>query len=117
MRNFIVTIDGKNYSVGVEEVGESDSPVTFAPVAEAPKATLAPKAVSAKGEKVLSPFSGLIKNILVEDGATVKKDQPIIVLEAMKMDNEITSPCDGNVKLSVAKGANVDTNAVLAVIG
>ena len=59
----------------------------------------------------------MIKNILVEDGATVKKDQPIIVLEAMKMDNEITSPCDGKVTLSVAKGANVDTNAVLAVIG
>ena len=117
MRNFVVTIDGKSYSVGVEEVGESEGTVSYAaaPV-EAPKAA-APKAVAAKGEKVLSPFSGLIKNILVEDGATVKKDQPIIVLEAMKMDNEITAPCDGKVTLSVAKGANVDTNAVLAVIG
>ena len=118
MRNFIVTIDGKSYSVGVEEVGESASEVVSAPAAavEAPKA--APKAAApANGEKVLSPFPGLIKNILVADGATVKKDQPIIVLEAMKMDNEITAPCDGKVTINVAKGANVETNATLAVIG
>ncbi len=116
MRNFVVTIDGKSYSVGVEEVGESDAvsmPVT-APEKVAPAA---PKAVNAAGEKVLSPFPGLIKNILVKDGDTVKKDQPIIVLEAMKMDNDITAPCDGKVTVQVAKGANVETNAVLAVIG
>ena len=59
----------------------------------------------------------MIKNILVSDGAAVKKDQPIIVLEAMKMDNEITAPCDGKVTINVTKGANVETNALLAVIG
>lgn len=117
MRNFVVTIDGKSYSVGVEEVGESANEAVYtpAPKTEAPKP--AAKAVSANGEKVLSPFPGLIKNILVADGASVKKDQPIIVLEAMKMDNEITAPCDGKVTLNVAKGANVETNATLAVIG
>jgi len=119
MRNFVVTIDGKSYSVGVEEVGESASEVV-APVAapvqkSAPAA--APAAVPANGEKVLSPFPGLIKNILVANGDTVKKDQPIIVLEAMKMDNDITAPCDGKVSIQVNKGANVETNAVLAVIG
>lgn len=116
MRNFVVTIDGKSYSVGVEEVGESDAVSTpvAAPEKVAPAAT---KAVVAGGEKVLSPFPGLIKNILVKDGDTVKKDQPIIVLEAMKMDNDITAPCDGKVTVQVAKGANVETNAVLAVIG
>ena len=117
MRNFIVTIDGKSYSVGVEEVGVSESvtPVVKT-INEVPKEvskTIAP----ANGEKVLSPFPGLIKNILVSDGAAVKKDQPIMVLEAMKMDNEITAPCDGKVSISVTKGANVETNAVLAVIG
>ncbi|MDE5766049.1 MAG: acetyl-CoA carboxylase biotin carboxyl carrier protein subunit [Clostridia bacterium] len=118
MRNFVVTIDGKSYSVGVEEVGEGESvaPVVSAPVATAAPAA-APKAVNANGEKVLSPFPGLIKKILVNDGDTVKKDQPIIVLEAMKMDNDITAPCDGKVTVSVVKGANVETNAVLAVIG
>ncbi len=117
MRNFMVTIDGKTYSVGVEEVGESVGEVKIAPVKTEVKAA-APKVVApADGEKVLSPFPGLIKNILVSDGASVKKDQPIIVLEAMKMDNEITAPCDGKVTISVAKGANVETNALLAVIG
>lgn len=118
MRNFVVTIDGKSYSVGVEEVGEGESvtPVVSAPVAAAAPAA-ASKAVNANGEKVLSPFPGLIKKILVNDGDTVKKDQPIIVLEAMKMDNDITAPCDGKVTVSVVKGANVETNAVLAVIG
>ena len=119
MRNFIVTIDGKNYSVGVEEVGESANVTQIAPV-KAPVQTetksSAPK-ISANGEKVLSPFPGLIKSLLVADGTSVKKDQPIMVLEAMKMDNEITAPCDGKVTFGVAKGANVDTNAVLAVIG
>lgn len=117
MRNFVVTIDGKSYSVGVEEVGESAGSYSIAPQAvQAP--TPAPKAnVNANGEKVLSPFPGLIKNILVADGSAVKKDQPIMVLEAMKMDNEITAPCDGKITVNVVKGANVETNAVLAVIG
>lgn len=118
MRNFIVTIDGKSYSVGVEEVGESTGVVAAAPVVSAPVA--APKAApaaSANGEKVLSPFPGLIKNLLVAEGSTVKKDQPIMVLEAMKMDNDITAPCDGKVSFQVVKGANVETNAVLAIIG
>lgn len=114
MRNFVVTIDGKSYSVGVEEVGASESAT---PVAAAPVQTAAPAPKAANGEKVLSPFNGLIKNILVKDGDTVKKDQPIIVLEAMKMDNDITAPCAGKVTIQVNKGANVETNAVLAIIG
>ena len=117
MRNFVVTIDGKSYSVGVEEVGESENtaPVVTSVKAEAPAASK--PAASVKGEKILSPFPGLIKKILVNDGDTVKKDQPVIVLEAMKMDNDITAPCDGKISIQVVKGANVETNAVLAVIG
>lgn len=130
MRNFVVTIDGKSYSVGVEEVGEGEQVVPVAttiapaPVAKAQakkeepvKAAPVKAAAPANGEKLLSPFPGLIKNLLVADGATVKKDQPVIVLEAMKMDNDITAPCDGVISFQVAKGANVETNAVLAVIG
>ncbi len=116
MRNFIVTIDGKSYSVGVEEVGAAASaaPVVAAP--EVKPATPAPATVQ-KGEKVVSPFPGLIKKLSVAEGTAVKKDQPIIVLEAMKMDNEITAPCDGKVYYKVAKGANVETDTLLAVIG
>ncbi|MBQ8229468.1 MAG: acetyl-CoA carboxylase biotin carboxyl carrier protein subunit [Clostridia bacterium] len=129
MRNFVITVNGKSYQVGVEEVGATASaPVVMAPVA-APVAAApalaaapspvqsAPKAAPASGEKVLSPFPGLIKNLLVAEGATVTKDQPILVLEAMKMDNDITAPCDGVVSFCVAKGANVESDAVLAVIG
>ena len=118
MRNFVITVNGKSYEVGVEEVGASASePVVTAtaPVAAAPVAT--PKAaVPANGEKVVAPFPGLIKNLLVAEGATVKKDQPILVLEAMKMDNDIAAPCDGVVSFQVVKGANVESDAVLAVI-
>lgn len=117
MRNFIVTIDGKSYSVGVEEVNGSSEigDQRRTPVA-AETSSASSKKLSAEGQKILSPFPGLIKNLLVADGATVKKDQPIIVLEAMKMDNEITASCDGKVTFGVVKGANVETNAVLAVI-
>lgn len=119
MRNFIVTIDGKTYSVGVEEVRaeESDIERELTASVTVPATNRTAAKVSATGEKVLSPFPGLIKNILVADGSTVKKDQPIIVLEAMKMDNEITAPSEGKVTFGVVKGANVETNTVLAVIG
>ena len=72
MRNFIITVNGKSYEVGVEEVGANNSAPVIAPVAApaapvAPVATkAAPKAAApANGEKVLSPFPGLIKNLLV----------------------------------------------------
>ena len=125
MRNFVITVNGKSYEVGVEEVGATAA----APVAAAPKAAVsapqaapapvaaAPKATPANGEKVVSPFPGLIKNLLVAEGAQGKKDQPILVLEAMKMDNDITAPCDGTVSFCVTKGANVESDTVLAVIG
>lgn len=116
MRNFVVTIDGKSYSVGVEEVGESESVIERKPAPAAAAEAKPAVKVAVNGEKVLSPFPGLIKNLLVPDGSAVNKDQPIMVLEAMKMDNEITAPCAGKVTFSVAKGANVETNAVLAVI-
>lgn len=129
MRNFVITVNGKTYQVGVEEVGVGTSTPVVASVQSAPApvaavsapvaAVSSPVAASApvNGEKVLSPFPGLIKNLLVADGATVKKDQPILVLEAMKMDNDITAPCDGVVSFKVVKGANVESDSVLAVIG
>ena len=126
MRNFVITVNGKSYQVGVEEVGGTQSAPVVTPVAAPVAKTEPAKAVAqpvaqpaapANGEKVLSPFPGLIKNLLVENGAVVKKDQPILVLEAMKMDNDITAPCDGKVTFQVQKGSNVESDAVLAVIG
>lgn len=119
MRKFVVIIDGKSYEVGVEEIGADETVVNT--VAAAPVATPAAKVAAAPaavtGEKVVSPFPGLIKKFLVKEGDTVKKDQAILVLEAMKMDNDITAPCDGKVSFKTAVGNNVETNALLAVIG
>ncbi len=118
MRNFIITVDGKQYEVGVEEVGATESPVKAAPkAAQAPAPAAKPSAEAVNGTKVLSPFPGLIKNLLVAEGASVKKDQPILVLEAMKMDNDITAPCAGVISFRVQKGTNVESDTLLAVIG
>ncbi len=133
IRNFIVTIDGKSYTVGVEEIGATAGtsapaqsvapapaaasvPIQSAAPAAAPAPAADPSAQPAEGTPVTSPFPGLIKGFLVEEGATVEKDQPVLVLEAMKMDNDITAPCAGKVSFRVAKGTNVESDAVLAVI-
>ena len=106
--------------MGVEEVTAGAvfprSPSLLAP-APAAKAAAPAADAPAGGEKLLSPFPGMIKQLLVEEGATVKKDQPVLVLEAMKMDNDITSPCDGKISFKTAVGNNVETNTLLAVIG
>ncbi len=117
MRKFIITIEGKSYEVGVEEVGAAQTQQTMAAPAAAAPAAPAADTAAASGEKVLSPFPGLIKKFLVKEGETVKKDQPILVLEAMKMDNDITAPVAGKVSFKTAVGNNVETNTLLAVIG
>ena len=127
MRNFIVTIDGKQYQVGVEEVGATASatPVVtnVAPVATpASAATPAPvaKPVAAgpvNGTKVNAPMPGMIKELSKPEGSAVKAGDVILVLEAMKMDNDITAPCDGTISYKTTKGSNVDTGDLMAVIG
>lgn len=125
MRNFIVTIDGKQYEVGVEEVGATQSTVVSAPVqptqtvapqqAPAPAKQPAPQA-PANGTKLNAPMPGMIKKLVVANGTQVKKGDVIVVLEAMKMDNDLNAPCDGVVTYTVSQGANVETGATLAVI-
>lgn len=124
MRNFVVTIDGKTYQVGVEEVGatESVAPVVteVAPAKAEVKPVSAPKAAApavTNGTKINAPMPGLIKGLSVEEGATVKKGDVILILEAMKMDNDITAPCDGKISYKVTKGTNVDTGTLMAIIG
>lgn len=120
MRNFIVTVDGKQYEVGVEEVGASAqaAPVVTEIKAAAPVKAAAPaKAAVTNGTKINAPMPGLIKALSKEEGATVKEGEVIYVLEAMKMDNDITAPCSGKISYKVTKGTNVDTGALVAVIG
>ena len=126
MRKFLVTIEGKQYEVGVEEIGGTVSapqvtevkpvaPVAQAPVAPAP-AQAKPAPVSANGTKVEAPMPGMIKGYKVSEGTTVKEGDVILVFEAMKMDNDITSPCAGVVSFKAQVGSNVETGDVIAVI-
>ena len=128
MRKFLVTIEGKQYEVGVEEIGGTVSapqvtevkpvaPVAQAPAAPAPaQAKPAPAPVSANGTKVEAPMPGMIKGYKVSEGATVKEGDVILVFEAMKMDNDITAPCDGVVSFTVPVGSNAETGDVIAII-
>ena len=86
-----------------------------APVA-APAA--APAAVTGAGEAVNAPMPGTILKVNVNNGDTVKEGQVLVVLEAMKMENEIMAPKSGTVnQVLVSRGASVDTGAPLVVIG
>lgn len=126
---YVVTLNGKNYEVEVEETDAVITAVTdaapAAPVAAAapaaPAATPAPAAApaaAADGQKVLSPMPGTILSVNVSVGSAVKAGEVILILEAMKMENEIVAPCDGTVKqLAVQKGSTVATDALLAVVG
>ena len=122
MRNFVITVNGKTYQVGVEEVGAGASvtPVvtTIAAAPAAPVATpAAPKAAVTNGTKVNAPMPGMIKALSLAEVSQVKKGDVILVLEAMKMDNDMTAPCDGIVSFKAQVGSNVDTGDVLCVIG
>lgn len=122
---YVVTLNGKNYEVVVEEteavitgVSQAATPVA-APTIDIPSAP-APAAPSAVGEgtQVVSPMPGTILSISATVGQSVKSGDILMILEAMKMENEIVAPCDGTVKqILVQKSSTVDTNAVLAVIG
>ncbi len=117
MRNFIVTIDGKQYEVGVEEVGVTSAPQTAQQPAQAAPVQAKPAAAApANGTKLNAPMPGMIKKLAVANGTKVKKGDVIVVLEAMKMDNDLNAPCDGTVTFTVSQGANVETGATLAVI-
>ncbi len=128
MRKFLVTIEGKQYEVGVEELGVTASapqvtevkqvaPVMQAAAQPAP-APAQPKQAQApaNGTKVEAPMPGMIKGYKVAEGATVKANDVILVFEAMKMDNDITAPCDGVVSFRASVGSNVETGDVIAII-
>lgn len=132
MRKFNVNVNGKSYYVEVEEAGSTASAqpaaVTApAPVAAAPAsavatsapavATPAPAAKPAGGVAVVSPMPGQVLRFIVSEGASVKKGEKIIVIEAMKMENEIVASADGVVSFAVKKGDNIDTGVTLAYIG
>ena len=124
-----VTLNGKTYEVEVEQGKavlldeyEALAPApaaAAAPVAAAPAAAPAPAAPVnlAAGETVTAPMPGNIIRVDVAQGDTVKAGQILVILEAMKMENEIVAPKDGTVaQVVTSKGSVVDTGAPLVVI-
>ena len=123
---YVVTLNGKNYEVEVNEteavvlsVSQATAPVAAPAPAAAPAAAPAPaaQAVSAEGTTIPSPMPGTILNVNVSVGQAVKAGDVLMILEAMKMENAISAPCDGTVKqILVSKGSTVITDDVLIVI-
>ncbi len=129
-----VTLNGRTYEVEVEagkamltDEYEAFAPAPAAPAAPAPAASAAApaaapaapaaSAVTAAGEPVESPMPGTILRVEVAQGAAVKEGQLLVVLEAMKMENEILAPKDGTVaQVVVQKGSHVETGSPLIVL-
>ena len=113
MKKYKVTVNGTAYEIELEELtGAAPAAATAAPVP-----TPAPAAAPAGGEQVTSPMPGTILAINVAAGDTVKRGQVLMVLEAMKMENEIMCPCDGKIaSVNTTKGASVESGTLLCVI-
>ena len=134
MKKYNITVNGKSYEVEVEEVGGVAAP---APAAAAPKAAApapaaapkaapapaaapkaAPKAAPAGASTVTAPMPGTILDIKVNEGDQVSSGQVLLVLEAMKMENEIMAPKSGKVvSVHVSAGTSVNNGDVLVSIG
>lgn len=110
MKKYRVNVNGTTYEVELEEMTGA--------VPAAPTAPAAPAAAaSAGGEQITSPMPGTILSINVNVGDSVKRGQVLMILEAMKMENEIMCPCDGKVvSVNATKGFAVESGALLCVI-
>lgn len=123
MKNYTITVNGNVYDVTVDE-GASNAAVA-APQAPAPKAAPAPAPAPKKAApvgaagavKVASPMPGKILSIKASAGQAVKRGEVLLILEAMKMENEVVAPQDGTVaSINVAEGAMVESGDVLATL-
>ena len=125
-----VTLNGKTYEIEVEAgkamclaeyeaLAPAVTPAVAAPVATpAAPVAAAPATMVSGGETVAAPMPGTILKVNVSAGQSVKEGDLLVVLEAMKMENEIYAPCAGVISsVPVAKGSSVDTGAVLVTIG
>ncbi|MDR0764825.1 MAG: biotin/lipoyl-binding protein [Synergistaceae bacterium] len=134
-RSYRISVNGKSYDVVVEELGAA-APVSVpapalipaaapAPVAPAPvaapvpaPAAEAPKAPVTGGTTITAPMPGKIWKLHVREGDSINEGQLALVLEAMKMENEIFSPATGTVRqINCKEGDSVSTGDVLLVIG
>lgn len=113
MKHYRVNVNGTNYEIAIEEISANE-------VKTAPAAAPAAKTVSAPAgaTTINAPMPGTILNVNVAAGQTVKEGDVLMILEAMKMENEIFSGTDGKVvAVNVAAGANVNTGDAIVSIG
>lgn len=120
MKSYTITVNGSQFDVTVEEAGNTggaSAPVKKAAPA-APKAAAPAAPAGAQGAvKVNAPMPGKILSVKVQAGAAVKKGDVIMILEAMKMENEIPAPQDGTVaSINVNAGSSVEAGDVLATL-
>ncbi len=114
MKNYKVVVNGTEYAISIELISEQEAKAAQAAPKAAPAAT---PAAAGEGEKVNAPMPGNILAVNVKEGDVVKKGQVLMILEAMKMENEIMAGTDGTVtSVCVAKGSTVETGAVLCTI-
>ena len=116
MKKYRVNVNGVAYEVEVEELTDAAA-VSAAPASAPAPAPKAEPASSGKGELIAAPMPGNILNIFVKAGDEVKAGQVLMILEAMKMENEIMCPKDGRVvSVKVDKGAVVESGTPLCEI-
>ena len=116
MRKFSVNVNGTRYEVEVEEI---DANAVAAAAKQEPVKAAEPvkSAPAGAGTEVRSPMPGNILQVNVNPGDTVKEGQQLMILEAMKMENEILAPCAGRItSIGVAKGSSVESGALLCTI-
>ena len=120
MKNYTITVNGNVYEVSVEEGGAGAAPAAAPKAAPAAAPKAAPKAAApASGAtgatKIAAPMPGKILSIKANVGDAVKKGQAIMILEAMKMENEIVATADGTVaSINTSVGASVEAGDILA---
>ncbi len=112
MKKYRVNVNGSLYEIEIEEM---NAPATMSAPVAAPSAPVA--AAPSGGAQVKAPMPGSILDVRVQNGQRVKKGDVLVILEAMKMENEIQAPCDGVVSgVSVRKGDSVETQALICSI-
>lgn len=124
MKNYTITVNGTVYDVSVEEKTGAASPaapaapVAAAPAPAAPAPAAAPAAGGSAGSvQVTAPMPGKILSVKASVGAEVKKGDVVLLLEAMKMENEVVAPQDGKIaSINVNSGDMVGAGDVLATM-
>ena len=120
MKIYKVKVNGKLYEVELESVTEQAGNVQAEskPAPKAEEAKPAPQAAPVGGSPVKAPLQGTIIDVKVKVGDKVKKGQALVILEAMKLENEVVAPEDGVItEIKVSKGQTVNNQEVLLVIG